>query len=156
MKLYPVVGIILSPLLFSASPSFGGGFAAWNTDTLTLDNGIIHRVISLRQGSVSTSALNLTGDKRGFVYPGSPEFRFTVNGAPVDGKSGWKVISCGPAKDSRQGEGAMVTLGSETGKIPEIELELTWLLYPDLPVVRKKLSIRNPGKNRPQGRSGGG
>ena len=55
--------------------------------------------------------------------------------------SGWRLINFAAAKDVRQGNGATIHLSS-IGAL-NIELQITYLLYPRLPVIRKQIKISN-------------
>jgi alpha-galactosidase len=111
-------------------------------DVIILDNGFIHREISLSGNRLSCSVLLMNQLKDNFISR-SREFSFTVNGKKVDGDSGWKLISADPITDSYKGKGIRLVLQSENDF--KIKIGLNYLLYPGLPLVRKWISIRNTG-----------
>ena len=117
-------------------------FAKWTTSELLLDNGLIKRVIELpaENGNLTTSSYKpVTGEFKYFL-PSNTEFEFEANGIVYSGKTDWNLVEVKAIKDSRQGDGASVTLVS-SDKI--IELTIKYLLYPNLPVIRKNLVIKN-------------
>jgi len=123
----------------------GQPFASREGSTLTLDNGLVRRVIfhDPSVGSLTTTSMVLTGSEKSYLAEGSPEFSFSVNGHPVSGRDPWKVTSFREAMDEHGGSGATLTLRAGTGPAEGLQVELTWLLYPDLPVIRKYLTLTN-------------
>ena len=111
-------------------------------DEIILDNGFIHREISLSGNSLSCSVLLMKPLKENFISS-SREFSFTVNGKKIDGNSGWKLISANPIFDNLEGKGIRILLQSENDL--KIRIGLNYLLYPELPLVRKWISFLNTG-----------
>jgi alpha-galactosidase len=109
---------------------------------LIIDNGSIKRIIKCTNNSFFTEGLFLAGTERNYVRNSSPEFRFLMNGVKVNGDSGWKVISCKPLKDVNGGNGTMLNLEGQ-GLAKGIELTVSYLSYPGLPVIRKHITFRN-------------
>ena len=109
---------------------------------LIIDNGSIKRIIKCTNNSLVTEGLFLAGNERNYVRSSSPEFRFLMNGVKVNGDSGWKVISCKPLQDVNGGNGTRLNLEGQ-GQAKGIELTVSYLSYPGLPVIRKHLSFRN-------------
>lgn len=71
----------------SISPVFSQPFAHWDEKSLTLDNGAIKRQIlfgSDQKGIVSQS-MKLAGDDQEFLYAGSEEFAFNIDGKKLTG-----------------------------------------------------------------------
>ena len=117
-------------------------FAKWTSSELILDNGLVQRTIKLpaSDGHFLTTAYKpVVGDFRYFNKT-SPDFQFELNDIVYTGSGDWKLVTVQKITDTKQGDGAAVTLQSKDGKI---ELTVTFLLYPDLPVIRKSLSIKN-------------
>jgi alpha-galactosidase len=109
---------------------------------LIINNGSISRIISCKNDSVVSDAIFLAGHERNYLQENSSEFQFSMNGMKVSGYTGWKTISCRAFSDSHGGKGAVLGLkgaGSATG----IELEISYLSYPGLPVIRKRITFRN-------------
>jgi len=131
--------VLVSNLAVSAA------FAKWTKTELTLNNGIVQRIIQLpsTEGNFFTTSYKpVTGEFR-YFQPTNTEFQFEVNGITYSGKSDWSLLEVKTITDSREGDGAAVTLVSSDKKI---ELTLKYLLYPNLPVIRKSLIVRNLGK----------
>ncbi|OJW76620.1 MAG: alpha-galactosidase [Spirosoma sp. 48-14] len=121
----------------------GQSYARWTRSELVLNNSIVERTIHLPDDSTgrfeTISYKPLVGNFN-FFKKSNPDFQFEVNGTVYTGSDSWKVRAVQPITDKQQGAGAAVTLLSRDAKI---ELTVTFWLYPDLPVVRKSLSIKN-------------
>ncbi|MFI5194862.1 MAG: hypothetical protein ACHQD7_12410, partial [Chitinophagales bacterium] len=72
----------------------------------------------------------------------SGEFSFALNDKNYDGSSGWQLVSMDPGKDDQHGDGVIVKLDG-TGNLKGIGIAITYLLSPDLPVIRKQIRISN-------------
>ncbi|HLN55466.1 MAG TPA: glycoside hydrolase family 36 protein, partial [Bacteroidales bacterium] len=108
-------------------------------DRIILDNGCIRREI--RTGKeISSSGLYIAGKKENFIST-SREFSFTVNGKNIDGSGGWKMISTERISDERNGRGVCMVLQREG-----VRISVNYMLYPDLPLVRKWILFRNTGR----------
>jgi len=117
-------------------------YATWDKQSLVLNNGTACRVIqfgSANMGIVSNS-LKLQGDDQEFLTPGSEEFSFDLDSRNYTGVARWKLVSVSKAIDENEGDGAEVIL-----EHPDLKLRIgiTYLMYPNLPVVRKKISFTN-------------
>jgi alpha-galactosidase len=122
--------------------SVSAQFAKWTKTELTLNNGVVQRIIKLPAAEgqfLTTSYKPVTGDFNYFL-PENSDFQFEVNGVIYSGKSNWNLINMKTFGDKLQGDGAAVTLQSSDKKI---ELKLQFLLYPDLPVIRKSIVVKN-------------
>jgi alpha-galactosidase len=75
----------------------------------------------------------------------APSFRLLADGLAVDGAGPWSALRCEPARDERQGEGATLVLTASGAAARPVDVRVTYLLYPGLPVVRKRLAVRNAG-----------
>lgn len=118
-------------------------FATWNMKSLTLNNGAISRTIQFDSEKTSTftgTSLKLAGDIQEFLIPGSPEFSFRVNGKEFSGQNNWKLIEINHANDTLHGKGATVVLKLQEQKL---QIAVTYLLYPNLPLIRKKIAFTN-------------
>lgn len=131
-------------MLISSSVS-AEDFAIWKDNKLVLDNGFISREIIVESGRLTTRSLMLKNNDLNFNN-NSAEFSFMINGTNYDGSSGWNLISFLPAKDKYKGNGATIKLKG-TKQLSGIELEIMYLLYPDLPVIRKQITIFNHSGN---------
>ena len=133
---------ILIIFIYSSMFVFSAPFAKWTKSELILNNGIVQRIINLPnpEGNfLTTSYKPVTGD---FLYfqPENTDFQFEMNGIIYSGKSIWRIVEIKYLTDSHEGDGASVTLLSQDKKI---ELTLKYLLYPNLPVIRKSLMVTN-------------
>ncbi len=119
-------------------------YAAWDEKTLSLDNDIVNREITVENGRLLTKSLKLKNNELNFCNR-SEEFSFLIDGKNYNGTSGWELMSFLPASDDYQGKGTIVKLKG-TKELRNIELEVMYLLYPDLPVIRKQITIHNNSK----------
>lgn len=117
-------------------------FASWKKNELVLDNGLISRKIKIEGNKIETTLLKLKSNDLNFNSPGAKEFSFLIDGEMYDGSTGWKLVSFDTARDKYSGNGAVVNLQG-LGKLNSIYISITYLLYPDLPVIRKKITIVN-------------
>ena len=129
--------------LFSSIEFFGQEYYKSEKNVLILNNGSVRREISTEGNKFCSSALLMAGMKENFIGD-SREFSFSLNDKILDGRSGWKIISSSPFNDSMQGKGVKVVLEPENSA--DIRIELNYLLYPGLPVVRKWIGFKNTGK----------
>jgi len=128
--------------LFASAVYSANTFAHWTTNELTLDNGLIRRIIRLPEANANLVTLSYKPAKGEFSYflPENTDFQFEVNGTVYSGKTNWTLTDVKSISDSLQGNGAAVTVLSADKKI---ELILKYLLYPNLPVIRKSLMVKN-------------
>ena len=132
---------VLTSELVVATP-----FARWTKTDLTLNNGIIQRIIQVPSPEghfLTTSYKPVVGEFKYFL-PSNTDFQFEVNGISYSGRSDWSLVDVKSITDSREGDGAAVTLQSNDKKI---EVTLKFLLYPNLPVIRKSLVVKNLSKS---------
>lgn len=123
----------------------GQNFASKNGDKLILDNGEIKRIINLNpdKGGIVSQSLILKDGKSDFLAEGTLEFSFEADGKVLTGNDKWKVVNVDIINGERGGEGAMVILDHPSVKL---RISITWLLYPKLPLIRKKIDIQNLSK----------
>lgn len=139
MKHLPIT-ILLCVLLLPGLHA--GPFAKWTKTELLLNNGIVQRTIKLpgEKGNLVTSSYKpVTGDFRYFLK-GNTDFRFEVNETVYSGKTDWALTGIRTITDAFEGDGAAVTLKSHDNNV---ELILKFLLYPNSPVIRKSLVVKN-------------
>ena len=120
-------------------------FAVWTNDELTLNNGMVQRVIKLPNPTgnfITTAYKPIKGDFK-YFEKNNPDFQFELNNKTYSGKSEWLFLDVKKITDVRAGDGAAVTLQSAD---KQVELTVKYLLYPNLPVIRKNLSIKNLAK----------
>ena len=114
-----------------------------NADSLILDNGTVKRTISFSPaGEVSSVSYRMSGTE--FIAPRSLEFSIVINDQLYTGLSGWKVAGVEKTEDSTGGSGAFIRL-QPLNSASAFEIKLNYLLYPNLPVVRKQLTVINLG-----------
>ncbi|MCW3118137.1 MAG: galA3 [Chitinophagaceae bacterium] len=134
--------LVLGFFLTTSSLITAQPYASWTNNELKLNNGIVERTIQLPAGKghfVTSLYKPVQGDFNYFKSVNS-DFQFEINHAIYSGKGNWVFKSIAKHTDSKQGDGAAVTLLSEDKKI---ELTIQFLLYPGLPVIRKNLMIKN-------------
>jgi alpha-galactosidase len=119
--------------------------ARWSGNTLVLDNGAVLRkvVYDAKKQTIRTTELKLPGEDFNFVGRASDEFSFEIDGKAYRGDSGWEVKTVAPMSGEREGQGAEVVLQSARADSAKIEVKIVYLLYPKLPVIRKKLVLKN-------------
>ena len=121
-------------------------FAKWTDKELILDNGIVQRTIQLPATTgkfITTSYHPISTDFKYFTKI-NPDFQFEANGVIYSGNGNWILKNIAKHTDTKQGDGAAVTLLSADQKI---ELTIRFLLYPKLPVIRKDLVIKSGRTN---------
>ena len=117
-------------------------FAKWTKSVLTLNNGIVQRTIQLPviSGNFLTTAYKPVEGEFKYFGSANTDFQFEIDSTTYSGRSNWSLTGIKSITDLHDGDGAAVTLMSDDKKI---EVTLSFLLYPDLPVVRKSLTIKN-------------
>ncbi|HLN55727.1 MAG TPA: alpha-galactosidase [Bacteroidales bacterium] len=131
-----LIFLFATAMLYAQNPKSEG------KSNLVAGNNYIRRTISLEGGSIVSTGLFIAGSDENFISRGR-EFSFTLNGKHVDGGSGWKLVRSEDIHDSMQGSGIKITLQSQEDPLG---LELNYLFYPGLPVVRKWIIFHNTGK----------
>jgi alpha-galactosidase len=117
-------------------------YATWSKTELTLNNGIVQRIIKLpspKGNFLTVSYKPVKGDFEYFMAENT-DFRFEINGRVYSGKNEWILGNIKTITDLYQGDGAAVSLISSDNKV---ELILRFLMYPNLPVVWKNLIVKN-------------
>jgi len=131
-------------LLFNAICMYSQDQLTERENVVRLDNGIVRRVIRFQHDSLFSSSLSLAAAERNYIGR-SREFAFLLNGSKVDGFSGWELVSTGEISDDRSGRGTRLVLRGK-GTFRQLRVELNYLLYPDLPVIRKWIRFMNMGE----------
>ena len=116
--------------------------ATWTSLELVLNNGIVQRTIKLpaQEGNFLTTDYKPVKGDFAYFQKTNPDFQFELNDKIYAGSDTWKLVQVQKITDTRQGDGAAVTLQSKDGNV---ELTVNFLLYPNLPVIRKSLTIKN-------------
>lgn len=112
---------------------------------LILTNGIFIRKIELpeQSGEYRLKVYRPAAGEFAFFDEGGEEFSFLLNGRTYTGASGWRLEGIEELKEmtgKEAGEGAVVTLMSLDGAV---KVRICYRWYPELPFVRKTLSISN-------------
>ncbi len=136
----------LFTFLFIGALSAQEPFAKWTTTELTLNNGLVERLIKLpnTEGAFCTTSYKPTKGDFKYFQKINPEFQFDINNKTYSGLSDWQLLGIQKITDSKAGQGAAVRLLSSD---KQVELTVHYLLYPNLPVIRKHLSIKNLGQD---------
>ena len=115
-------------------------------DKLVLDNGLINRIIILgsENGGIVTTSMKMKQSTSDFISEGSCEFSFEANDRSINGKDKWKIIDIRKIKDDHGGNGAAVIMDH-----PAVAIRITvnYLLYADLPLIKKNIVFENIGKD---------
>jgi len=120
-------------------------FASRSSDILILDNGVVQRILQLgsdKHGIISKS-YSLKGTRNEFLSGGTKDFYFEADGKPLTGLDNWKVVNVRIIDGDNKGSGALLTLEEPESKL---RINITYMLYPGLPLIRKKISFLNTGK----------
>lgn len=136
-KCFVALMIILVPGVIS-----GQSYARWDNQSVYLDNGVIRRMIQIDPATtgVFSKSMKLVGDDQEFLAPGTDDFSFTLNGKHLSGADTWKLIAVKAIRDENEGDGAQIILESPENNL---RIAVTYLLYPDLPIIRKKITFTN-------------
>ena len=137
------------------------GNARWDAHELVLDNGAVSRRIALPQakpgakpgqdGMATLDYRSAAAPSRFFIGADgttarrSDEFRLLVDGKAVTSAAGWRLLKIAPARDALGGTGATVALLSLDGRLA---VDIEYLLYPGLPLIRKRISVGNRTRAR--------
>ncbi|MCK5068012.1 MAG: alpha-galactosidase [Bacteroidales bacterium] len=116
-------------------------FVSVSENSLALNNGELVREIRLGNGAISSTGLRMAGEDRNYIMD-SREFSFLANSQQVDGSTGWDLVDTELISDERMGQGVRVVLGG-TAEWQGLFVEINYLLYPDLPLVRKWIKLVN-------------
>lgn len=133
---------------------------------ITIQNDLLIREIILQNGQLTTQSLKLKNHPYNFVsIPGrmanggsaesNPdyawhkgdyprEFSFLLNGDDVNGSTGWKILK---TEEQKQDDGLafQIILKGTKSINQDLQLTLSYLIYPQLPVIRKKIDFKNTG-----------
>ena len=127
-----IFSISLSTLFASAQ-----SFYSVTGNKIELDNGIITRSIFIQNDSIFSLSMKL-GDLQ-FIRK-SKDFTFWLDEKELNGYSGWQWIATNPISDNNKGKGVEIVLRNK-----KVELSVNYLLYPNLPLIRKWIEFTNIG-----------
>ena len=134
--------LFLINIVFSSASFANNPFSKWTKTELLLNNGLVKRTIKLPSptGKFFTTLYKpVTGEFR-YFQSASPEFAFIFDNINYSGESIWTLVDIKEITDDLQGSGAAVTLSSQDKKV---EITIKYLLYPNSPVIRKNLVVKN-------------
>ncbi len=117
-------------------------FAMAQTDSLTIGNGTIARTFffSREKNGFATGSLLYKRTAQNYVNPGTEEFSVAINDSLIEGRHcryHWHRFQ-------QHGDTQRLTVGLTT-PLRGISVSLIYEVYADLPLVRKRLQIRNEG-----------
>jgi alpha-galactosidase len=143
--------------------------SSWDGKNLVIENENLIRKIVLENGLFSTQLFLLKDYPYNFVStekdepldfkqkgvgqiqefrrwrgPDPEEFSFLLNGDMITGKSGWELVN---AIELRQTDQVVhkIILKGKTDVNRNLELTISYVIYPELPIIRKKIDFKNTG-----------
>ena len=130
-------------MLFVLIPdTLSQGVFRFNGQDLVIDNGSIRRIVHCENDSVFCDDLFIKGNERNYLRARSADFKFLLNNREINGYSGWEPVSCQPITDESGGKGAVLKLIGK-GPAEGMAIELSYITYSTLPLVRKWIKFRN-------------
>lgn len=142
---------------------------SWNGEQLVIQNEKIARIVVLSNGQFTTQSYRLKGYPYNFVSaeneepqafnqkgvgniqeyrrsrgPNPEEFSFLLNGRVVTGKTGWLFVNLNE-NESNGTTTLEIRLKGNTTINRDVELTISYSVYPNLPIIRKKIDIKNTG-----------
>ena len=108
-----------------------------------LNNGVVQREIDLSGGHIAGKSYTLQPSGTNFIRTGAQEFSLMVNDVTYSGTSNWVDIRSRDTTTANGGKGMILSFRDPARSMA---LELTYMTYPQLPVVRKFLTVMNTGK----------
>jgi len=145
-----IIAIIINLIFINASENIAQlqqvSTIKINDRLIISNNSITRSFVKYCNGCMLTDEIILQGDVFNFLNGTTDEFCFEINDSLITGYNKWNIEDINDITDSYKGNGIVISLkGAE--KLNEcLKLEMTYLLYPELPVIRKKLKITNTGK----------
>ena len=106
---------------------------------LKLDNGVIERSIICTEGHVKGTEYKLKGGSFSLIKT-SKEFSFLANDTQYTGQSQWTDFQLRDTATASGGKGQILSF-KDQGKT--LSVELSYMTFPDLPMVSKKLTVKN-------------
>lgn len=114
-------------------------FITFTPSAITIDNKVVQRVISLENSRVKTTRFSLSGDTYNFVSEDNNEFKFIAAGRTYTGNDQWIYLDH-KIEHNNKAEQLTLRLSDPDG---DIQLELTYIVYSGLPIIRKKIAVKN-------------
>lgn len=136
-----VLALLLIFSLFSQLK--GQEYFSTNEGIIILSNGFLTRSLRFDEGALVSRGLHLDGKPQNYILE-STDFSCLVNGMVVNGHSGWALEKSELIEDDQMGQGVRISLKG-VKELEGLVLEINYLLYPEMPVIRKWIVFRNTG-----------
>ena len=145
ITLHKMCKITILVFLFTPAYSQIDNFVKIYEHEIVLNNGLATRIISTKNQSF-TQDISIGGTK--FLSEKYKEFSFLANNVTISGKNSWQTISVVGISDNQQGQGAAVKLkGTQLNVNENLEVHIKYFIYPNLPILKKNITIINRGKS---------
>ncbi|QLE01821.1 alpha-galactosidase [Galbibacter sp. BG1] len=128
------------PIVFSGT-MLGQNYTRFNGDSITLNNGIIKRTFSFSDNRWNTARFGILEGKDTLIGR-SEDFSFLLDDELITGNSSWEFKNQKSLNTKDGGYGFSVTLQQKINS-PTIEVTLFYVMYPNLPITRKWMNIKN-------------
>ncbi len=115
----------------------------FSQNQIEINNGEISRIVRYSGDSIFSSTLQISETGENFISL-SREFAFTADNKKIDGFSNWQLLESKAITGENDGRGASVLVRNK--ERPGLEVRLNYLMYPELPLIRKWLVIYNRGE----------
>ncbi|MEN8229486.1 MAG: alpha-galactosidase [Bacteroidota bacterium] len=130
-------------LCFFSLVLFSQDFVSMNGNMIQLNNGSVVREICFENNTFYSSRMSMAEAGKNYILK-SREFAFLADDNPVDGFSGWELVTTESISDDRSGKGVKIVLRGKN-QLATLQVEVNYMLYPELPLVRKWLRLVNKG-----------
>ena len=165
-----ILSLLLQLALAGTLSSQTAPYTRWDRHQVVLDNGLIQRTVLIHDTlGAATVSLKLKGVDRNYIAVNRPdfmekddqgawgqahryrkapppmEFGFCLDDQFFTGRDQWRIQRIEAASDELQGKGVRLWLTSRDPRLQDLTLSITYLLYPGLPIIRKKLTFENSG-----------
>ena len=115
-----------------------------DNERIVIQNRYMERIIGIRDGISTTNLINRLNNKE-YSSTSCREFEMTINGKAYTGKD-FKYVKANVFDISGGKQLDVRTIGAKP-EIEGIELLLSFMVYEDMPVVRKQISLKNDTAN---------
>ena len=112
---------------------------------MKVSNGVIDRTVTCSEGHVTGTEYKLNDS--GSLIGSSQEFSFLANDELYSGESQWTGFQLRDTVTASGGQGQILSF---TDPKRTLLVELSYLTFPDLPLVSKTLTVRNLGYEGPR------
>ncbi len=108
---------------------------------LKIDNGVVQRTISYTEGHLQGTEYKLS--ESGNFIKASKEFSFLANDKTYSGENDWTNFQMRDTTTTSGGQGLILSMQDKENTLC---VELSYLTFPGLPMVSKKLTVKNLGQ----------